>query len=319
MRGGLRISTVMRRAAFMCIALCFPMQAIATTVASTGTVSSCSWERPGHSPFMGDVVAAVDRYGDIPAESRARLKARMERREYDDLVVITRDSITGKSDYRPTIRDMHFGNGAVCGTVTRASWTPSMQERGLVYCDSGNCILVPTVCRNVSRITRAEVSPDHAEAPGAPGGAVPAGPGGSDAEYPGTSMAGGVLPGVPAARPLSLDPESSFEEASSPGFPVPPGTDFSSPSTPEGGPGANPLPPGSVFVPGLGVPPPIGFPGAILTPGPVVPTEPVTPTEPGVPGVPLVPTPVPEPETWALMLSGLATLAWLRRRAVQPI
>jgi len=43
-----------------------------------------------------------------------------------------------------------------------------MQERGLVYCDSGQCILVPTVCRNVSRITRAGVSPDHAEAP-APG------------------------------------------------------------------------------------------------------------------------------------------------------
>ena len=147
-----------------------------------------------------------------------------------------------------------------------------MQERGLVYCDSGNCILVPTVCRNVSRITRAEVSPEHAEAPeapDAPGGAVPGGPGGTDTDLPGTSIAGGVLPGVPAARPLSLDPESSFEEASSPGFPIPPGADFSSPSTPQGGPGASPLPP-SVFVPGLGVPPPVGFPGAILTPGPDV-------------------------------------------------
>ena len=74
----------------------------------------------------------------------------MDRRDYDDLVVIRRDSITGNADYRPTIRDMHFGTRAVCRSVTRTSWTASMQERGLVYCDSGNCILVPTVCRNVS-------------------------------------------------------------------------------------------------------------------------------------------------------------------------
>ena len=321
MRGGLRISTVMRRVAFLGIALSFPLQAIAVS-SMTASVPSCSWERPGHSPFMGDVVAAVDRYGDIPADSRARLKARMERRDYDDLVVITRDSITGKADYRPTSRDMPFGNGAVCGNVTRETWTPSMQERGLVYCDSGNCILVPTVCRNVSRITRAEVSPDHAEAPEAPGapGGVPGVPGGADTAYPGTSMAGGLLPGVPAARPLSADPESSFEEASSPGFAVPPGADFSSPSTPQGGPGASPSPPGSVFVPGLGVPPPIGFPGAILAPAPVVPIAPIAPVTsvpPALPVVPLVPTPVPEPETWALMLSGLAAFAWLRRRAEQ--
>jgi hypothetical protein len=38
--------------------------------------------------------------------------------------------------------------------VTRARWTDRMHERGLVYCEQGHCILVPTVCRNVSRIDR---------------------------------------------------------------------------------------------------------------------------------------------------------------------
>ena len=48
--------------------------------------------------------------------------------------------------------------------MTRAAWAPQTQERGLVYREAGQCILVPTVCRNVSRITRAEVGNERAEA-----------------------------------------------------------------------------------------------------------------------------------------------------------
>ncbi|MBV8469339.1 MAG: MHFG family PEP-CTERM protein [Burkholderiaceae bacterium] len=122
--------------------------------ASTATYPHCSWDRPGLNPFMGDVVAAVDRYPDIPAEERAKLKARMAQRQYDEIVTITRDSITGRSTYSPDIRDMHFGSGSVCKTVSREKWKPNQEERGLVYCEGNQCIIVPTVCRNVSRITR---------------------------------------------------------------------------------------------------------------------------------------------------------------------
>jgi hypothetical protein len=113
---------------------------------------------------MGDVVAAVDRYQDIPADTRAKLKTRMKARSYEDIAVIGRDSIAGKSNYSDDIRDMHFGAGSVCRTVTRSKWTPAMQERGLVYCEDGHCILVPTVCRNVSRVTR--LAPSRAAVPG---------------------------------------------------------------------------------------------------------------------------------------------------------
>ncbi|MDQ2737043.1 MAG: MHFG family PEP-CTERM protein, partial [Pseudomonadota bacterium] len=128
----------------------------------TVTIDACSWDRPGNNPFMGDVVAAVDRYRDIPPEVRARLKARMAKREYDDIVSIRRDSISGRSQYGTTISEMHFGTHQVCRSVTRTAWRPDMQERGLVYCESEQCILVPTVCRNVSRITRAAVAHEHA-------------------------------------------------------------------------------------------------------------------------------------------------------------
>lgn len=122
--------------------------------AAPATVPVCSWDRPGVNPFMGDVVAAVDRYADIPADVRKRLKARMAKRDYDEIAVITRDSISGRAKYEAEIREMHFGAGQICKTVTRSRWTADWKERGLVYCEDKHCIIVPTVCRNVSRITR---------------------------------------------------------------------------------------------------------------------------------------------------------------------
>lgn len=133
---------------------------LALAVSAGSTLPQCSWDRPGANPFMGDVVAAVDHYADIPAAVREKLKARMKARSYDDIAVIERDAIKGKDDYAPEIRDMHFGPGAVCRTVTRTKWTPKTQERGLVYCEDGQCILVPTVCRNVSRVNRLQ-KPDR--------------------------------------------------------------------------------------------------------------------------------------------------------------
>ena len=49
---------------------------------------------------------------------------------------------------------MHFGQGQVRRTVTRAKCGNDMVERGLIYSESGHRVLVPTVCRNVSRIGR---------------------------------------------------------------------------------------------------------------------------------------------------------------------
>jgi hypothetical protein len=144
---------------------------VATVIAAAGaTLPQCSWDRPGANPFTGDVIAAVDRYKDIPAATRARLKARMEKRQYDEIAVIGRNSIIGKATYSPEIRDMHFGSGTVCRTVTRSRWDAKAEERGLVYCEDEHCLIVPTVCRNVSRVTRLKKAPTTAGvSPGAPG------------------------------------------------------------------------------------------------------------------------------------------------------
>jgi hypothetical protein len=115
---------------------------------------TCSWDRPGLNPYTGSPAAAIDRYTDIPAAVRSTLKRRIQEHQPDDNVNITRDSIGGKSQYNPAIRDMHFGAASVCSTVTRNRWAETRSEPAAVYCVGEHCILVPKICGNVSRISR---------------------------------------------------------------------------------------------------------------------------------------------------------------------
>lgn len=107
---------------------------------------------------MGDVIAAVDRYRDIPATVRQALQARMLAHQYDDIAAIRRDTIIGTQTYSD-LRDMHFGEGRLCRLPSRALWAAQHTELGLVYCEAEHCLIVPTVCRNVSRVTRTGVPP----------------------------------------------------------------------------------------------------------------------------------------------------------------
>lgn len=116
---------------------------------------TCSWDHPGQNPYTGNTAAAIDRYADIPESVRGTLKRRIAEGLSDDQVNITRDGISGKGKYDPQIRDMHFGKASVCGAVTRSKWAEDRVEPGAVYCVDKHCILVPKICGNVSRISRA--------------------------------------------------------------------------------------------------------------------------------------------------------------------
>jgi hypothetical protein len=132
---------------------------IVASLAAAAIATACDWNRPGHDPFTGDVPRAVQRYKDIPQPVRDALQKRMATRAYDEIATITRDSITGKHAYAPELTQMHFGAGKVCDTVSREKWKPAMIERALIYCESGHCVAVPTVCRNVSRVARLPPAP----------------------------------------------------------------------------------------------------------------------------------------------------------------
>lgn len=285
-------------------------------------MASCSWDRPGHNPFMGDVVAAIDRYVDIPTLVRIRLKQRMQLRQYDDLVDIRRDEISGRERYEPEIRDMHFGLDRVCRQVTRARWTAQMHERGLVYCEEGHCILVPTVCRNVSRIERKP------------------------------SLLAGTSLTTPSDAALDFEaPSAGPADTSSDAFSAPPASDtptatssstesVESAGVPPWGYGAGPSPSGGIgddhawppaFGPGPWWPTPSGGGAGVGGPlggGPGFPDGGGFPGGGGIPGVPGGGgggggssgggngpiAAVPEPATWLSLLGGCLALAFVSVR-----
>ena len=287
--------------------------AYAAPAGVTAARAACTWAQPGHNPFMGDVVAAVDRYQDIPAPVRARLKARMASRAYDEVVRIRRDSILGQRTYRAQITDMHFGTGQVCNTVDRSGWSAQAEERGLVYCEAGHCILVPTVCRNVSRIQAANggggggahgssaAAPALADDPAAAAGLGPA--------QPGAGSAGDSA----ALAPSQVAANDSFATEALPG------TGLTSQAWPTALGAATALPgDAGTALPAVAGPVPGNTPPGVQSPlspiGPVGPLSPIGPLSPSG----LLPTaPVPEPRAALLLLGGLAVLLpvqWRRRR-----
>jgi len=228
-------SLLLRRIAAAVVAL------LATaSAAAAAPPRSCEWKQPGHDPYLGDVPAAVDRYADIPPATRARLKARMQQHAYDDIVVIRRDSIVGNFDYEPELHDMHFGKGRLCGQVTRQTWRPEREERALAYCEDGHCIVVPLVCRNVSRILR----------------------------KPATATPQGSAPGD-GPQPLVFDPPGAGMPPADPATP-PPAELEPLPRTPLALPPANPLEPGTPLPPLLSPPAPSG-PDLPVPPPPLLP------------------------------------------------
>jgi hypothetical protein len=223
------------------------------TPAAAARGGSCEWRTPAHDPYRGDLQKAVDDYADIPMATRERLKARMARVAFDEVVSIRRDRIDGNARYEPALLDMHFGRGSICRTVTRNSWHLDHEERALAYCEDGHCIAVPLVCHNVSRILRrpsVAMRGDPARPPGPlvfepPGAGVPAVP---PAGEPGPTAHPELAPPAPApVAPLPPVPGQPLPPAA-----LPPSTSL--PPTTPGSPGEPGPLPAPVLPPG-GIPP----------------------------------------------------------------
>ena len=141
------------------------MNLIMTTVAATAVASGCSWAHPGANPYRGDPPAALADFA-MPEETRRKLRALMARaplhRRRDD---------HARRHRRP---DDATTTCARC-TAATASGATARRSFGLEPRRTRNaasstasattCVIVPTVCNNVSLVTR---KPDDAPLLGAP-------------------------------------------------------------------------------------------------------------------------------------------------------
>ena len=266
------------------------MSAVLQLVLSTSLVAApagCSWAHPGANPYRGDPVHALADF-DLPEATREKLRTLMAEHRYTDVATITRDDILGARGYAD-LREMHSGHGQVChGNVDRSAWSAQRRERGLVYCADDACVIVPTICNNVSLVSR---KPDHTAA--------------QDEEPIDIEPAAGT-PATPAGTrstpPSDTTPPLDFT-------PIPGGGLPELPESPGGGAGggspAGGFPIGGGPVGGGG-----GGGGLCCDVGPVNPIGPGEPGGPGAPGGPPVNTPpaIPEAPMWTLLLAGLALI-----------
>jgi len=264
----------MYKCMFAFVALIF---SASTFAAAPQVVPTCSWDQPGQNRFTGNVIAAVDNYKDIPVETREKLKKRLANpKNYDDNVVIKRNGIVGSKQYDSELSQMHFGANKVCQSVTRDKWKEDQEERGLVFCEDGYCVVLPTVCGNLSRVNRR----------GSLGGGAPGEHGGAPYE----ELA--YMPALPPELTTFANPQDPFEPLPVLNPPLLPTDPLFGPGPGGGWNGGWYNPPAVVFFPPVILPP--GKPPFVGPPTPPVINPPTTP--------------VPEPETWALMIIGIVAL-----------
>ena len=273
------------------------MSAVLQLILSTSLVAApagCSWAHPGANPYRGDPVQALADF-DVPEDTRAKLRALMAAHHYTDVATITRDDIVGARGYTD-LREMHSGRGQVChGSVDRTAWSPARHERGLVYCADDACVIVPTICNNVSLVSRKpdrEAPLDEGPIDIEPSAGPPPGPANATSTTPSdtappldfTPIPGGGLPDLPESPGGGGNGGGGFPGG---GNPVGGGGG--------GGGGGEPI--------GVG---PIGGGGSdCCEVGPIGPgTPPITP-----------PSAVPEAPVWMLLLTGLALIFGRRPNA----
>ncbi|MBV8657074.1 MAG: MHFG family PEP-CTERM protein [Burkholderiales bacterium] len=256
--------------------------ALAALAAASAIQPSCSWDRPGVNPYRGNVRDALERYTDIPDAERIALKHRIQEGQADEQVQITRDAIRGQHEYDPAIHDMHFGAASVCHDVTRSKWAADRIEPGAVYCVKDHCILVPKICGNISRVSRRPAAPaaEHQAAQlHAP--LLDLDPGLADADRD-TPDEEDVAKARQHSRDVldQLSKIASLTEAATP--------DAAGDDDPEG----RRRLAGHYFSPFDSDSEPFAT----------------------APDDSFVPTPVPEPDSWAMLLGGLSVLPWAARR-----
>lgn len=123
--------------------------ALAASLAANG----CGLELGQLPANEGNVAEATLRYGDLPAQTRQRLRERMDKLRFDEVVEISRAGIEGRQSYRPELGGLQYGK-QYCESLSRSDWGRDIKYTALSYCEGTHCLLVTVEGRHVLRAER---------------------------------------------------------------------------------------------------------------------------------------------------------------------
>jgi len=117
----------------------------------------CSWNEPGAAPYRGGqqtIVRALSNYY-FEEDVIRQLVSKINRVDNDGIVTITKRGLISSTGEVFDLRDMHFGNRKkpCIGAVKRYAWKEDHKEEALIYCVGKDCVAIPIVCGNITRIT----------------------------------------------------------------------------------------------------------------------------------------------------------------------
>ena len=129
------------------------MALTAIALAASLAASGCNPDLGQLPAFDGSVAEAALRFGDLPAEAKQRLRERMSKFRFDELVEISRDGIEGQHSYRPELGGLQYGK-QYCETLSRSDWRRDAKVTALSYCEGTQCLLVTVEGHHVLRAER---------------------------------------------------------------------------------------------------------------------------------------------------------------------
>lgn len=109
--------------------------------------SVCDWNTPGHDPYTGTTAGALSHY-DMPDTTRRRLADRIDHNDFDTVVSVTREGVTGYAG----MRNMHFGKDRMCHKIDTSKWSKDAVQLGFVFIENGHHIVKWFICHNLTEL-----------------------------------------------------------------------------------------------------------------------------------------------------------------------
>ncbi len=138
------------------------MTLTAIALAASLAAGSCDLDTTSLPVYTGNVADSVFRFADIPHEAKLRLRERIDKHRFDEVVEIRRDAIDGDSSYVPELTGLQYGK-THCNTVSRKTWSLDTKEAALSYCEGERCVLVTVNGRHLLRADRVSTAADVEE------------------------------------------------------------------------------------------------------------------------------------------------------------